>query len=45
MNQYFINHADSSWLENIELNSIEARAGDAVILPCILRHMTGHSVT
>ncbi|KAM3964353.1 cell adhesion molecule Dscam2 [Aphomia sociella] len=36
---------DSSWLENIEINSIEARAGDTAILPCILRHMTGHTIS
>ncbi|KAI5651983.1 immunoglobulin domain-containing protein [Phthorimaea operculella] len=36
---------DSSWLENIELNSIEARAGETVIIPCILRHMTSNTVT
>ncbi|KAJ8730195.1 hypothetical protein PYW07_017233 [Mythimna separata] len=36
---------DSSWLENIELNSVEARAGDTVVLPCILRHITGHAVS
>lgn len=35
---------DSSWLENIELNSVEARAGDTVVLPCILRHISGHAV-
>ncbi|CAB3253560.1 unnamed protein product [Arctia plantaginis] len=36
---------DSSWLENIELNSVEARTGDTVVLPCILRHMSGHSIS
>ncbi|CAG9094267.1 unnamed protein product [Plutella xylostella] len=36
---------DSSWLENIEVNSIESQAGDTVVLPCIIRHMTGHTVT
>ncbi|XP_052759492.1 cell adhesion molecule Dscam2-like isoform X1 [Galleria mellonella] len=36
---------DSSWLENVEINSIEARAGDTVILPCILRHVNGHTIS
>ncbi|KAH9630741.1 hypothetical protein HF086_010682 [Spodoptera exigua] len=36
---------DSSWLENIELNSVEARAGDTIVLPCILRHFSGHAVS
>ncbi|KAL4709858.1 hypothetical protein ACJJTC_003821 [Scirpophaga incertulas] len=36
---------DSSWLENIELNSVESRVGDMVILPCILKHVIGHSVS
>ncbi|XP_072932101.1 cell adhesion molecule Dscam2-like [Epargyreus clarus] len=36
---------DSSWLEAIELNSIEARLGDTVIIPCILRHINGHTIT
>ncbi|KAL0892915.1 hypothetical protein ABMA27_014593 [Loxostege sticticalis] len=36
---------DSSWLENIELNSIESRFGDTVIIPCIMRHMTSHTVS
>ncbi|CAH2106530.1 unnamed protein product [Euphydryas editha] len=35
---------DSSWLENIEVNSIEARTGDTVLLPCILRHINKHTV-
>ncbi|RVE41964.1 hypothetical protein evm_013388 [Chilo suppressalis] len=36
---------DSSWLENIELNSIEAKVGDTIVLPCLMRHVTGHSVS
>ncbi|KAI8435829.1 hypothetical protein MSG28_004046 [Choristoneura fumiferana] len=36
---------DSSWLENIELNSIETRAGETAVLPCIIRHMTGHTIS
>ncbi|KAJ0177118.1 hypothetical protein K1T71_007127 [Dendrolimus kikuchii] len=36
---------DSSWLENIELNSVEARSGDTVIVPCILRHISGYTLT
>lgn len=36
---------DSSWLENIELSSIEARTGDIVVLPCMLRHIIGHTVS
>ncbi|XP_063825275.1 cell adhesion molecule Dscam2-like [Ostrinia nubilalis] len=36
---------DSSWLENIELNSIESRFGDTVIIPCIMRHVTSHTVS
>ncbi|XP_063362199.1 cell adhesion molecule Dscam2-like isoform X1 [Cydia amplana] len=36
---------DSSWLEHIELNSIETRAGETAILPCIIRHMSGHTIS
>ncbi|XP_037872857.1 cell adhesion molecule Dscam2 isoform X2 [Bombyx mori] len=36
---------DSCWLENIELSSVEAQTGDTVILPCILRHVSGDSLT
>ncbi|XP_045771663.1 Down syndrome cell adhesion molecule-like protein Dscam2 [Maniola jurtina] len=36
---------ESSWLENIEVNSIEARTGDTVLLPCILRHINKHTIT
>ncbi|CAG4980130.1 unnamed protein product [Colias eurytheme] len=36
---------ESSWLESVEVNSIEARAGDTVILPCILRHSNRHTIT
>ncbi|CAH2037690.1 unnamed protein product, partial [Iphiclides podalirius] len=35
---------DSSWLDNNEINSIEARTGDTVVLPCIMRQVTGHII-
>ncbi|KAG6445859.1 hypothetical protein O3G_MSEX004154 [Manduca sexta] len=36
---------DSAWLDNIELNSVEAKEGETIVLPCMLRHNTGHTVT
>ncbi|XP_041978184.1 Down syndrome cell adhesion molecule-like protein Dscam2 isoform X2 [Aricia agestis] len=42
---YKLTADDSSWLESVELTSIEAKTGDTVLLPCTLRQYGKHTIT